>query len=439
MTSAPAAPASFVPTDDPAVIAAGLRRLGNDTNRVDQAVKEVIAACEEGFIDEQDARSIIASVLMTMDVIGTTLGKCQVEGRIIDEVADHVRAKIAGKLLTPGSKDFDFAIAKHHSACGWLRKHVSNIVIQAIRDVRRAERRTGTATDPAGYTLDSVAYDPEPGEDMAAQNERAALVDDFEAQRHGLRGRPRIRLAVEQASDLLGVPTALRPADHRDRAAVAKMLRNDPHLAYRSLETFAAVVLGDYDHEDVLTRDIDERVLALWDSFDAEQVERLLEADPRFATALAEYAVSPFARPSKKSIQKMRAAVAAAAGPKPGTRGQNRQDLRWRTLSAALVESWVDTECEPISDFTIASEDEQAAAKKGHVVSRSRWSVYLTQAVDYPGAPLGSTAEQVQDRLMDLAVDSLVSRDFNRMREERDFVVEVAAAGRPTLKLAEAV
>ncbi len=408
--------ACFNPTRDPAVIAAELSQF-DDTDTIDRAVKEVIAAYDEGVFDEQTARSIIATALMTTNVIGTSLGRSQVEYRILDEVADHVRAKIAAKLLTPGSRDFDFAIARTSSACGWLRKHVPNHIVQGIRDVRRAERRTGTATDPSGFVLDTVTYDPEPGDDTAARHEYADKVDEFEAQCHGLRGRPRMRLGMEKAAEILGVPAAVRPEDYRDRAEVLKLLKADPWLAYRSLETFAAVVLGYSEHPDALTRDVDERVLALWDSYDADQVERLLDADPRFAAALAEFAVAPFDRPSKKSIQRMRTAAAGASSKVTDARGQRRLDLRWRNLAAVLVESWVATECEPVSDFTVASEAEQAAARRGHVVSRSRWHTYLNQAAAYPGAPLGSTTEQVQERLMELAVEHLVSGDFNRMRD----------------------
>lgn len=397
------------PTAAPAVITAVLSQY-HDTHTIDSGVKEVIAAHYAGHLTELEAREIIAGVLLTGPVVPEVVAGAQVEDRMVDEIVEGVLDNITIKILTLGPTKYDLALQANSSACGWLRKHAHYQVMQQIRDVRRAMRRNGSPVEPHKLTNLGIAVYDENEEFHDRTEEKLVRVQQFENERHGLRGKPRTRLTVEQTSSMFNVPLAVRPTYFRDRDEMTAALAADRSLAHRSLETFAAVVYGLNDEPEIANRAIDDRFLSLWDDYSSADAEQMLSLSPLFAHAFACYAVESLIRPPKKSINRMRTVAGKMV---PG-------DSKWRRLAWALVESWVDTECDPISEFSVATAEQQDSSRKGYLVSRSRWNRFVVDAAMYPNAPLGDSVEKIQDSLLNMALEYLPTRDFERIKAARE-------------------
>lgn len=397
------------PTATPSLTTAVLNRLF-ETDKIDAGIKEVIRAHFAGYYNETDAREIISGVLLNSSIIDDVVEGSQVELRMVDEIKEGVFDNVSKKLLLLESPTFDLSIQLNSSACGWLRKHSHNQVIQQIRDVRRAIRRNGNPVEPHKLTNLGVAVYDDHDSALDGVDHKMSAVQQFEIERHGLRGKPRTRLTVEQASSMFNVPLAVRPTYYRDRDEMTRLLAADRNLAYRSLETFAAIVYGTNDEPEIVNRDIDERFLSLWDDYSEANAEHLLSQSPLFAHAFACYAAETLIRPPKKSINRMRTVAGKMV---PG-------DSKWRRLAWALVESWVDTECDPISEFSVATAEQQANSRKGYTVSRSRWNQFVVDAAMYPNAPLGDSVEKIQASLLNMAIEYLPTRDFERIKRLRE-------------------
>lgn len=403
------------PSAPTGVTTAALARLVT-TDEIDAGIKEVLRAHFAGFYTEVEAREIVAGVLIYGRVLEEVVRGAQVSPHLIDEIREGVVDNLIVKILTEGSATFDLSIQLTTSASGWVRKHANNQVMQQIRDVKRSVRRNGTPIEPAKLTEvvpnADVVYDDHDA--LFDGDEKQRLCEQFAVERHGLRGKPRTRTTVEQSSEMFAIPLAVRPAYYKDRDQMAKILAGNKNLAYRSLETFAAIVYGLGDDPDVVNRDIDERFMSLWDDYSEADAEALLAQSSMFAHAFARYAVETLVRPPKKAINRMRTVA-----------GKLATGREWRQLAWALVESWVDTECDPVSEFSVATVEQQDNSRKGYVVSRSRWDEFVSRAARHPGAPLGDSIEKVQDSLLALAIDHLPTRDFQRLKGE---TVETVAA-----------
>lgn len=393
--SSPAAFTYIDPTSPAEVLASHLSGQHLPEDSLDLAAKEVIQAHRDGYYDQTETRKVLCALMVSSKVVYFTVDRASGRKHAVEELLDRTQVRLSAKILDETGKYYDLDKAMNGSPAGWLRKNVAYLCTQYFRDIDRANVRFGAldnigggvgADDGTARTHPSlIAYDPDPLSDPVVDDMRQQQVDEFEEARQALRGQPYIRLVVQQAIDMLGVTRAVRPADFADREHVRVAVDKDPMLAYRALETFGAVVYGTDDTESVINREIDDRVLGLWDDFTFEQVERLIDADPGFARALAMDAVAPLPRPSQKAIAKMR-----------GEMCRKTSGVRWRSLAATLVDAWVSTEFSAVSDYAVASVDARKTARQGHVIAISKWDTVLNSVVSYPGSPMGDTREKVR-------------------------------------------
>jgi hypothetical protein len=179
-------------------------------------------------------------------------------------------------------------------------------------------------------------------------------------------------------------------------------------------------------------REVDDRLLGLWDDFTVEEAEALAEARPGFAHTLALGAVLLLPRPSRDVLHDALQIVAMAAA------GNG-----WEEHSEALVSAWIAKECEPFSAFnskswSLTAEQKTAAAqvdrklelmdgetagvlvekmKKVAVLEVERvaltWPQLLSATTSWHKAPLG---------VDEAAVASFISRVFVTL-DEKNFPI----------------
>lgn len=378
---------------------------------IDAVIKDLIEQHFAGLIDERRTRAVIAAMLTESGIIEQTVFGSAVRIEMLDDVMDNTRLRVIEKITgDDAAKHFGLPHQRTASACGWLRKHARNVVIQQIRDVQRAYNRRGSLYDP----LDALS--PDSGLDVSYEDYSSfddafgfkdMSVDNHLKKVHGLRGKPRSRGSVEELLKFFDVPMAIRPLRYKERDSMLAELKEDQFLAYRSLETFAAITWGVGDVEEALRRDIDDSYLALWDDYEQTNAEALLSANPLSAHAIAVYAVEPFQRPSKRPTATMRRAVGRIVKP-----------LEWTRLSSAMVDAWVDTQCDPYSDYSATvNESSLESIEKGHLVSRSRYDTLMTRVIAYPNSPLGDTLEKVEESLTQYGIKYLECRDLQFIAE----------------------
>jgi hypothetical protein len=401
--SSPAAGFTYIdPSFSAENLATHLSGLNLSEDALDAAAKEVIAAHRDGLYTAVEARKVLAALMVSSKIIFFTIDRLAGRKSAIEELLDRCQVRMTAKILDETGKYFDLDRAVDGSPSGWLRKNVTLLCTQYFRDIDRANVRFGALDNVGGGVgVDDgtqrthpslVCFDPDPLNDPVLDDMRQQQVDEFEEARQALRGQPYVRLVVQQAIKMLGVARAVRPADFADREFIRVAVDTDPMIAYRALETFGAIVYGTDDNPSVIHRDIDPRLLGLWDDFTFEMVERLLEADAQFARALAMDAVTPLPRPSQKAIAKMRGEMCRKA-----------TGVRWRSLAATLVDAWVSTEFSAVSDYAVASVDARKTARQGHVIAISKWESVLNSVVAYPGAPMGTSIDGVRAALEEAA------------------------------------
>lgn len=373
---------------------------------LDTAVREVIDAYRDGRCTEGEARQVIAVAVVGSKVVSSTAAKQGVDASSTEEMLDRVRIRMTEKILDSDATYYDFEKAVEGSTSGWARKSVSNLCLQYIRDMGRANTRFGTVEpmsgmEETGHTHEGlVSYDDPSSESVEQIDHKRQHIDDFEEARRTLRGAPLVRYTVNCAISMFQVTRPVRPRDYDDREYVRKAIAADDALAYRSLETFGAIVYGIDDDDDAVTRRaVDDRILGLWDDFTHEQVERLLDAAPLFAHALALDAVSPLPRPSAKAIQRMRASVARL----------KKNDHRWRSIAISLVDSWVATEFDAVAEYAVVSVETREKMRQGRVLSVAKWPLIAQTVIEYPGQPLGDSVDEIRATLETLATQHFVT------------------------------
>lgn len=379
------------------------------TDRADQLATEFAADVAAGRRDETAARWAIVSLAYEAGIIDAVVRRFHAPGQFAKDVADELGrvlvSKAVGNLnLVDGAAfsceafetvTLDLSRLGSVSAMGWARQMLTAAHPNALRTLQRRLQNEISA-DPtvnplqdSGAIVDAVSdayvratvtpFDRTFEDDMHADYVDM-ITDDLTEDISGARGVQRLHLTAKALLDAYELPAVIRPEAWMDREWVRIELGAHPDVAHESARAFHDIVSGLG-----AAATIDDRLLALWDDYNFDQIERIVTADSRVAETIAAAAVAALPRPNHKAIASAVSTVRLAQRGEP-----------WMEMSRLLVEAWVAVECEPVSLF-----DTRRSKQQGHEEAIARtnaalsWPDLLDAARAWDRAPLGATPEAI--------------------------------------------
>ncbi|WP_435770616.1 hypothetical protein [Nocardioides sp. SYSU DS0651] len=399
----------------------------SSTDHVDQVVHHLIERYFAGDIDDRTARREICGALFTAGIHrDVATRRTDLSHQTRADLADLLLHLLVEKLTDRSF--FSLATARGRSACGWARQVARTALPSELRNHRRAGARNGAPVDPTSHAfaamVDAVAA-PMAGTAGTAGTASTAstvagrcadphashlddLADDYVRRTRGMRERDRLVVSAQALCAGLGVPGAVRPEAMADRDRCVAALEADDTLAYRSLRMWRAVVV---DGAAVARSATDDLLLALWDDQTEDSSAALLARPAEVSHLLALAAASPLPRPPRKALQRLRTAVAGAAGPR---------DEAWREIAGDLVDSYIAAEHEACSDYATLSDEVREAARAAHRGARDRLDAVLARAAAHPAAPYGDTPRLVLAAIRQAAGSVLdAARPVARLRPDQ--------------------
>ncbi|MFE6966754.1 hypothetical protein ACFVAJ_16720 [Agromyces sp. NPDC057679] len=310
--------------------------------------------------------------------------------KLADELKVVLHGKAVGESGMKASLDLS-RIAGGASAVGWARQLLRTAVNSKLRDILSADHELSYSTlndeeavaDEGGTIFDQVKNELSAEESFddnrfAASFEALAGLKSLRHTGKTKQNAHHLRAAYEITAPIV------TPEDEIDREWVQAQLEADETIAYRSLTQWLAIVTSQGRQQNP----IDDRLLGLWDDFTADQAEDLAEYRPGFAHTIALAAVMLSPKPSRDIVNQAVKLVTMASGSE-----------EWESHAPALVQAWVARECSPFSEFkskTRGDENEQLAQ---HKMAAAAWPELARAAAGWHKTPLGSTVDEVRDRI----------------------------------------
>ncbi len=375
---------------------------------IDARINTIASEALIGEIPETEARWMILKELFGSDVPRmvaqknyVTLGLTRQE---VQDLADRLQELLERKALDPNFMKLDKLVTS--KACGWAYNLCSTAARSEARNMRRPMRdmdsvdpliaqetsaslSAGTSTvrwhtrAELGYANategDVDLLERVTGPDI---EELDAIEIEYVRGAAGARGHGRRFVQAEALRKMFKLPELVRPETSLDRAWVLDELTGDEGLALRSAVAMHALIDGVQTLEQ---RNIDDRLLALWDDYTAGQLETLIGKPAQVAHTLALAASSLLSRPSRDVL------ATALATIRMTSEGPN-----WRSFTRDLFDAWIAVECEETSDYDAKSSQEDKDRRHGErMVSAMNWPELAREATRLPKKPLGSTTREV--------------------------------------------
>lgn len=415
-------------------------------DQIDSTARELAQQAQTGEIDEHDARAQIAGMLLTSGVARSVARQTSVtfsQQRV--DLEENIQGLLVGRILDVESS-FDLGtLAAGGSLCGWARKLAWRVAEKdsAVR-ARGMQWRThlvdpqpparsgpydGDLGDPystayhAAVAFEGLSAEDQStggwvdGEEVAWAIERAENLTGF------ARGPMRAHATAAALREVLRLPALCVPDTSSERAAILELVNADEALARRSLVQMAAMVCSEPPSLPAPGEaSVGELLLSLWDDFSADDLESLMVRPARAAHAIVVDALTPLPKPSREAVRSLTREVRRASAAKD-----------WVMTQDGLVVAFLATCTEAVSRFDDTN-DAAAKARKESAArdAASRWPALAARVAGFPGAPLGSTVEQVNFTMRRLLEDARAkdtdARIATRRRRGLAGPVEAAAA-----------
>ncbi len=411
---------------------------------IDQAARDLAVRHQDGSLGEHEARSGIAELLLRSDVAAAVAGafpSLSRQQRL--DLRENLQAELVFRALDIESSFRLEVIAGGGSLCGWARQLAWKVARydRAVRP-RGMERATIVVDpqvptrrdddprvyrDPAGKEYRAaVAFEGLSSEDVALSDwgdpdefawalERAEAVTGFA--REPLRGHA----SASALREVLRLPALCVPDSSTERSEVLVRVLADETLARRSLVQMAASVCVEPPSLPCPGEEpVGELLMSLWDDFHPHHLESLMVRPPQAAHLLVVDSLAPLPKPSRGAVRALTRAVRQSS-PASG----------WVSVQEGLVVAFLATCTEAVSRFDDTNGAEEKAAKEAAArEAAARWPILAARVASFPGAPLGSCVEEVEDRLRGLLERSRTTEVEARMsqRRRRGFATEERAA-----------
>jgi hypothetical protein len=370
------------------------------TDVVDTRATDIANQVLNGSISERDGRWMIVTDILSTDVVFTVArwrrfdATAQEREDLIPEFNELVQRKALQE--TEGGMDL-VRIAAGTSACGWARNLLRNGGMQSeLRDMRRITNRNSTI-DPTldlsgsegvsyadmAFHTDSVTpdFDGAITGQAEANEEIDDLQEEFLSAAAGKRSGARLMLAAQTMQKAFKFSAPIRPMDPFEREFVRNTVSEDENAAVEAVTAMHALITSVQTEEQ---RNIDPRMLALWDDYSVDELHRLSLMLPEAAQTLVLAAVALKPRPSRDHL----AATLWIVRNADKSKG-------WTTFSKRLFDSWVAIEVEAVSEFSSKVPTDEDTAKR--LSAALAWPELVAEAAAMPTQPLGGTEREISD------------------------------------------
>lgn len=376
------------------------------TDVVDTRATDIANQVLAGTISERDGRWMIVTDILSTDVVFTVArwrkfeATAQEREDLIPEFNELVQRKALQE--TEGGMDL-VRIANGTSACGWARNLLRNGGMQSeLRDMRRITNRNATI-DPTldlsgaegGVSYAEMAFHTDsvtPDFDGAitgqadTNDEMDDLQEEFLSAAAGKRSGARLMLAAQTMQKAFKLSAPIRPMDPFDREFIRNTVSADEGAAVQAVTAMHALITSVQTEEQ---RNIDPRMLALWDDYTVDQLNRLSLMMPEAAQTLVLAAVALKPRPSRDHL----ATALWLLRLRHAGKG-------WTSFSKRLFESWTAIEVEAVSEFSSKAPSDDDVAKR--LSAALAWPELVAEATTLPGQPIGETEREVSDHITEI-------------------------------------
>lgn len=381
--------------------------------QTDSACRDLIDRWAAGHLSERQARHEIAGVLTGSGISHEVSREYQTwhyglasGPQLSQDVAAEFDEFLFRRITEEGPEAFfDLERARGASVTGWARQTLRATRKSVLRNIHnrtaaRQELVAPTGAEDGRHTAAAHAFTQAPapgtGVDSTEVAQRMMLEEATEwlrskASHH--RGIARTAAGSAALRFAFNLPEPVRP-EVRIRRRALPLLESDPKSAHRSAQAMLACLNRIHGWQGMFDA-ADQDLLALWDDYSKAQLFELVSRDTAIAHTLAVEALADRARPDRPSVRAFRAAVKEYA---PILKN-GRKPAGWRTCVNAVVDAFLAEEFEAFSAFDTAgaATHEDKLAEREETLAGA-WDAYQAM-VRFPEAPLGTTHQEVRDRL----------------------------------------
>lgn len=412
---------------------------GTSLDQIDQTARDMAQQALSGELDEHDARSHLAAMLLRSDVarsVARSVTGLQTQQRL--DLEENLLDQLVSRVLDAESTFSLEVLATGGSLCGWARKLAQKIAERDPSVYLRGMAKRTTRVDPlapaarGGFTGPGTSGHHEPDEatlafhaamafeglstedrvlaDWTDEQELASAIERAENLTGFARESMRDRATAAALREVLRLPALCVPDAPADRADILELVHADESLARRSLVQMASMVCAEPPSRPTAGEArVGELLLSLWDDYSADDLESLMVRPAQAAHAIVVDALTPMAKPSREAVRALTRAVRHSCDAKD-----------WVMTQEGLVVAFLATCTEAVSKFDDTNDAEAKARKEAAARdAASRWPVLAARVAAFPGAPLGSSVEAVGCRMRELLEEARVTDAEARIATRR--------------------
>lgn len=375
----------------------------NNSQRLDASSAQIIEQYRAKSINEDTARALLYDAVVQFNVCAGIIVSTAVPGvdkawlrNRREDFQSDVHRLIHDKLVgETGAKAF-FNFAKFpNSMTGWVRQFLRVAYPRMANDLYQKERRQLPTEDEVLASLSNasrtVSRDTEYFTDAECERQRIEEIsDEYMRISRGVREFKKAEVRAEAIMAGLNLPATVRP--HRDdRLSLYRKVAKDVSLCEKSAKEMLSIL-----RNQPRIYDCDERLLALWDDYTAENLEALIRVDKSAVRAMVLKALADYSALSKRRHKLFVSSV----------RNLGNRSAQWSTLAESIVHLFVAEETQPMlhgeTDEELAKEKRKACAFRRAILSKSN-RIYEGVA-KFEGQPLGTTRDDIRQHLYNIYV-----------------------------------
>lgn len=384
----------------------------------DERCREILRRYEAGEVSETQTRAQLAAELTASGVSLEVAreGRTRYNGltsgpQLRNDVAHEFNELIFNKITEEGPNAFfNLKIATESSVTGWARQTLRSARSTVLRTLRNetTAHHVLVSPIPTSVSREEGTGSGAPALDQCEQRnlKRAPAstgtstlahrmifeetADWLRSKASSQRGAVRTAACAEALRFAFDLPAAIRP-DLATRVRLLDLLEADETAAHRSVRAMSALLAGGLPPSVA----VDPDLMSLWDDYTSEQLQELSHQPPSVAFGIAMGGVSDRPRPNRVQMRQFRSRV-RALGP---MLRKGRKMPGWNTCAESVCRAFVAEEFETFSplDTSGASTHEEKIA--GRALALATASADYQRAVDFTGSPLGTTHDEVRERL----------------------------------------
>jgi hypothetical protein len=393
-------------------------------DRIDHEARRLAQGALSGELEEDEARAGLCALLLKCGVPAVVAmsrrGALSYQQR--HDLAENILTHLVSQVLGHQGSTFDLSRIADGSLCGWARtlgvelskwdpavrpRRLDALTVQVspVAPVNGSHLGTGFVHPVTAHGASEAAearyhaaqaFGGLSAEEMALSRwsdaERTAEALERAVNQVGFAREP-ARAGVAVLRDVLGLPRLCVPKHAGDRAAVLNRVEGDPLLARRSLVQMASMVCVEPPHLPAPGElAVGELMLSLWDDFEPEHLESLMVRPAKAAHIIVVDALTLAPKPPRAVVRALTREVLAISAEKD-----------WAMAVDGLVSCFLATCTEAVSVFDDTNDEVAKESKRARAQElAARWPMLAARVASFRGAPLGSTAELVGDRMRNI-------------------------------------